>query len=1092
MSPAAIGGAHLRTTSINGTGPINNTKKDGVNGNGTMNANIRMLPHLDDLVNAKPLVDRQSSLRKLLEAGEEAAKHAETYIDFKRLDLALQQYIIAFTIAVEYIPQSPHYPDLRSRSDYTRLYAGLQKRLNTQHGKFEEVKKTIKEDNTRTGVSPSSLLPYNGQSVPGNTNNTAFKPTISDANSNPTNKRIEPRQKPVIQPKPQGLHGNSIQIANGTSSSLPSSSESDLAARFARLRSPNTTAPTQDPRIRTQQITIPDETRIDQKPTNPTSQYKQNGSILRPLGPREMPMSPATLKTEKPILDMDTSVPMMPRMPDAIYSPARSTDVVSTNSQPPLLSRGSSYFNGKREPSSSVAKVSRNRIVVDDATDYFSNSEVSNYTFDHGHPEPETRIDKPSIPNATTITAEQLHGFLKMGSKTLSVLIVDIRSREEFNEGHIMASSIICIEPIALRKDMSAEDLGEGIVLSPESEQRLYDQRHTFDLIVYYDQSSMPINTEHVPGEPLNHLQHFSKIIYDHAYDHRLKRRPMLLVGGLDSWIDLFGPNVLKSEIPGNKSLVKNKKHDHQGLGRVSIARRGLVAKKTPRLRTLSAAEEEKWDQALKQHSDDESPAQDSAMDESYYARTTEDFMRRYPELPSVKQSMAPPSMPRSLPLYDGSKISAPPTRPPPALPRQRSNGIFEQIPYKNHTMTGGNSSAPPAIDPGLCGLRNITGGLCYMNAVVQAIGSSPGIRNMFIKFQYPCIPEVPKKPGEDSPPRLLMTRALRSLLQHMWCGKYDEIVPRMFQQYVHATAVGHEGYIGLDQSRVSGTDHRPDTTFGTARQHDANEFLAWLFDVIMDEQNIHRDKTGLLGDVSTFSPKEKSELPRTQNCREGYERALETLNSPLAKLVCNQKMYEIVCQTCKDTSVTSDMLSPIIYLGVDPNGGPNQNLHSLLRTYCLTEERTELDCDGCGVTHSRTKIQRQLFSSLPDYLVIPFKIAQMAGEVQANRLNVQVSFPLVLDMAEYTWLSQRDGYSDRVLPHQRPPFLYDCYAAVQHSGSTESGHYWSLVRRIDPNNRWTDNWHEFNDSRVIPGKTFADTQSYRTVMVFYRRQGAA
>ncbi|TGO23078.1 hypothetical protein BPAE_0145g00270 [Botrytis paeoniae] len=1093
MSPAAIGGPHLRTTSINGTGPINNTKKDGVNGIGTLNANSRILPHLDDLVNAKPLVDRQSSLRKLLEAGEEAAKHAETYLDFKRLDLALQQYIIAFTIAVEYIPQSPHYPDLRSRSDYTRLYAGLQKRLNTQHNKFEEVKKIIKEDNTRTGVSPSSLLPYNGQPVLGNINKIAFKPTISDVNNNPADKKIEPRQKPVIQPKPQGLHGNSIQPANGISSSLPSSSESDLATRFARLRSPTTTTPTQDPRIRTQQITIPDETKIDQKPINSASQYKQNASILRPLGPREMPMSPATLKTEKPILDMDTSVPMMPRMPDAIYSPARSTDVVSTNSQPPLLSRGSSYFNGKREPSSSVAKVSRNRIVVDDATDYFSNSEVNNYTFDHGRPEPETRIDKPSIPNATTITAEQLHGFLKMGSKTLSVLIVDIRSREEFNEGHIMASSIICIEPIALRKDMSAEDLGEGIVLSPEPEQRLYDQRHTFDLIVYYDQSSMPINTEHVPGEPLNHLQHFSKIIYDHAYDHRLKRRPMLLVGGLDSWIDLFGPNVLKGEMPGNRSLVKNKKHDHQGLGRVSIARRALVAKRaTPRLRTLSAAEEEKWDQALKQHSDDESPAQDSAMDESYYARTTEDFMRRYPELPLVKQSMASPSMPRSLPLYDGSKISAPPTRPPPALPRQRSNGIFEQTPYKNYAMTGGNSSAPPATDPGLCGLRNITGGLCYMNAVVQAIGSSPGIRNMFIKFQYPCVPEVPKKPGEDSPPRLLMTRALRSLLQHMWCGKYDEIVPRMFQQYVHATAVGHEGYIGLDQSRIGDHDHRPDTTFGTARQHDANEFLAWLFDVIMDEQNIHRDKTGLLGDVSTFSPKEKSELPRTQNCREGYERALETLNSPLAKLVCNQKMYEIVCQTCKDTSVTSDMLSPIIYLGVDPNGGLNQNLHSLLRTYCLTEERTGLDCDGCGVTHSRTKIQRQLFSNLPDYLVFPFKVAQMAGEIQGNRLNVQVNFPLVLDMAEYTWLSQRDGYSDRVLPHQRPPFLYDCYAAVQHSGSTESGHYWALVRRIDPNNRWTDNWHEFNDSRVMPGKTFADTQSYRTVMIFYRRQGAA
>jgi ubiquitin C-terminal hydrolase len=44
----------------------------------------------------------------------------------------------------------------------------------------------------------------------------------------------------------------------------------------------------------------------------------------------------------------------------------------------------------------------------------------------------------------------------------------------------------------------------------------------------------------------------------------------------------------------------------------------------------------------------------------------------------------------------------------------------------------------------------------------------------------------------------------------------------------------------------------------------------------------------------------------------------------------------------------------------------------------------------------------------------------------------------------------------------------------------------------VDANNQWTDEWHEFNDSRVIPGKTFADTQDSSSVMVLYRRQGAA
>ncbi|KAI9650642.1 ubiquitin-specific protease doa4 [Ciborinia camelliae] len=1059
MSPASICGPHLRATSINGIGPTNTTKRDGVNDISTLKGDSRVLPHLNDLVNAKPLVDRQSSLRKLLEAGEEAAKQAETWLDFKRPELALREYIIAYTIAVEYIPQSPHYPDLRSKPDYPRLYAGLQKRLNTQHNKFEEVKNLIKEDNERRGIRPSNSPPNNGQPVPGISKINVFEPPASYVYSNPIDGKVddistlrptENRTKPTIQPKPQGLHGKSIQTANSISSSLPVSSENDLVARFARLKSLNNPTPIQDPRIRTQHITIPDEI-IDQRSAVAVAQPKQNASILRPLGPREMPTSPAIfLKIEKPNLGMNTNVPVMPRMPDAIYSPARSADLVSTNSQPPLLSRGSSYLNVRRDSSTPVPKMSRNRIVVDDATDYFSSSEVNNYTFDHhAHPEPETPISKLSIPNATTVTAEQLYNYLKMGSNALSLLLVDIRSREEFDEGHIMSQSIICIEPISLQKEMSAEDLGERIVVSPEPEQKLYDQRHKFDLIVFYDQSSTSKNVEHTPVETLNHLHYFSMIIYDHAYDHRLKRRPMLLSGGLDAWIDLVGSGALQCTIPGNKSMVKIKKSGHHALGRVSIARearRGLVTKRTaPRLRTLSAAEEEKWDMAIKHYAEHEdAPAEEILMDESYYARTAEEFMRRYPELPSVKQSMALPSMPRTLPLYNGSIISAPPTRPPPALPRQRSNGISEKTPYKSYAMTGGNSSAPPRIAPGLCGLRNVTGGSCYMNAACQVISASPGIRNMFIKFQYPCQPEIPAKPGEDGPSKVLMTRVLRSLLQHMWCGKYEEIVPTMFKEYVQSLAIYYGGPLVSEQSTENA--YRPDTTFGTTRQHDVAEFLQWLFSIILEEQNLHRDIPEFGG--RQYNGIEDDKLPRSQSCRQAYEKILEFQNSPLSKLIGHQYVWEV---------------------SIDPANGRKQTLRSLLdREY--DTEKTEARCGECNNTSSLRAPQQ--------------------GGGQAFRVSLQVDFPEVLDMAKYTWLSKDDEFSGRVLPKQKPPFLYDCYGVVLHAGTVAAGHYWTLIRRVDENNQWTNEWHEFNDSVVTAGKTFADTQSKNTVLVLYRRQG--
>lgn len=1108
MSPAAIGGPHLRATSINSTGPINTTRRNWINGVDNSKGESRVLPHLSDLVNAKPLVDRQSSLRKLLEAGEEAAKQAETLLDFKRLDLALQQYIVAFTIAVEYIPQSPHYPDLRTRPDYPRLYAGLQNRLNIQHSRFEEVKRLIKEDNARTGISPSNSFTHNGQPVPRNIDNSAFEPTMRDVYSNAADRQLdtiditkssESRPKPTVQPKPQGLHGKSIQMANRISPTLSISSENDLATRFARLRSSNNPAPIQDPRIRTQQITIPDGITVDRKSTNAVSLPKQNASILRPLGPREMPTSLAIpLTTEKPILGTSTSVPGMPRMPDAIYSPARSADVASTNNQPPLLSRGSSYLNGKTESSNSTPKMNRNRIAADDTMDYFSSSEVNNYTFDHDNPEPETAIDRPSIPNTTTITAEQLYDYLKMGSNTLSLLLVDIRSREEFDEGHIMSQSIICIEPISLGKDMSAEELGDRIVLSPEFEQRLYSQRHIFDLIVYYDQSSTLINTGHPSAELLNNLQYFGTIIYDHAYDRPLKRRPMLLAGGVDSWVDLVGSGALQGAIHGNKSLPKTKKHDHHALGRVSIAReprKTIVTKRTiSRSRTLSATEEEKWDKALKECVEtDDAPAQELAIDESRYARTTEEFMRRYPEISTVKQSMALPSKPRSLPLYDGSMISAPPTRPPPALPRQRSSGISEKTPYKNYAMTGGNSSAPPRVEPGLCGLRNVTGSLCYMNTAIQILSASPAIRNLFIRFQYPCNPAIPKKQHEDSPPRQLMTRALRSLLQHMWCGKYDEIVPRMFQQYVHATAVAYKGNLGANP-RLYASDnaevHTPVTTYGSATQHDCGEFLGFLSDRIMDEQNINRDKSVKDVDFGAYAGVEDHALPRTQNCRQAQQRALECSNSPLGNLICSQTLWENTCDNCGDKYVCSSMFGSSIPLYVYPNLGARQTLDSLLQSFAYQKETAEdAVCDVCNMKGKNKKL---LFSHLPDYLILHLNKVLMGTDRINYSTNIGVDFPEILDMGKYTWLSEKDDYSDQLPAEQKRPFLYDCYAVVQHSGTPKSGHYWALARRIDANNTWTDAWHKFSDHTVEPGIRFADTQSHQTVMLLYRRQGSA
>jgi ubiquitin carboxyl-terminal hydrolase 8 len=113
-------------------------------------------------------------------------------------------------------------------------------------------------------------------------------------------------------------------------------------------------------------------------------------------GPREMPSSGP--------LRVDVNV--MPRVPAPVYSP--STSYGSPGGLPPQRS-------------------SRSMSMVPD-------------------------VVKPKLPLTTdvSLTAETLFAYLKAGG--ISVLLLDIRPREEFNQGHIFSRSTVCIEPITLRE----------------------------------------------------------------------------------------------------------------------------------------------------------------------------------------------------------------------------------------------------------------------------------------------------------------------------------------------------------------------------------------------------------------------------------------------------------------------------------------------------------------------------------------------------------------------------------------------------------------------------------------------------------------
>ena len=102
---------------------------------------------------------------------------------------------------------------------------------------------------------------------------------------------------------------------------------------------------------------------------------------------------------------------------------------------------------------------------------------------------------------------------------------------------------------------MSGDQLEESFMISPSaSEHGLFAQRHTFDLVVYYDQSTLSNDflTQNTDNEKHVHLQRLHQALCEFSFQKPLQRPPVLLKGGLDAWIADFGPSSLVSASQGS------------------------------------------------------------------------------------------------------------------------------------------------------------------------------------------------------------------------------------------------------------------------------------------------------------------------------------------------------------------------------------------------------------------------------------------------------------------------------------------------------------------------------------------------------------
>ena len=150
---------------------------------------------------------------------------------------------------------------------------------------------------------------------------------------------------------------------------------------------------------------------------------------------------------------------------------------------------------------------------------------------------------------------------------------------------------------------MSAEQLLESLILSPDAEQEMFDNRQLFDLVVYYD---VDMQSDKYLSDPTSDremkLKYLHEALHDFNQEKPLREPPMLLIGGISAWVDLVGQQALAT----SNTLAKAKAG--RPISRRPMATSGGSQLRLPKRRVqdfapLNQDEEQAWPTQARQES---------------------------------------------------------------------------------------------------------------------------------------------------------------------------------------------------------------------------------------------------------------------------------------------------------------------------------------------------------------------------------------------------------------------------------------------------------------------------------------------------------
>lgn len=647
---------------------------------------------------------------------------------------------------------------------------------------------------------------------------------------------------------------------------------------------------------------------------------------------------------------------------------------------------------------------------------------------------------RPLLPKSITIDAQKLLSYLR-DEPSLSILFLDVRPRSEFEVSHIDGEHVVNIDPIVCRPNLNSQDIEDSFAVGPERELSLFEKRHEFDLLVVYDWSSKSL----LPAEAdsRNHhpqaLQNLQSALWERmGWRKPLLRAPVLLIGGMDTWLQLKGPvrasqqgvardspsSTLKPLLVQHTETtpidVSAKKKNR---GTSVVQAMGSVYPRSVHEYIFSEASARRQSMAMLPQPTTEQSTADQSINSSAHALQSRTVLSRQ----GPSQSFVGPYLQNTQLPDKPRRVGAAPV-------------------YLRQPSVGSQGSRLGQTSIGKTGLKNL-GNSCFMNAVLQCLAACFPLARYFTSGQW------------------------RSDVNGQNPLGYQGNVAKEFAKVLRELSSDDNSVIAPTELRNELGKTRPE--FANGDQQDAQELLNFILDALHEDLNAHALKPRLreLTEEEEFY---RETLDDSFVSETEWKRHTHRNMSIIVKLFQGQLQSRLKCMTCGHTSTTYNAFSSLS-LPIPSTRSP-VTLEDCVNEFVRAEGMSGDDswlCPKCKVRRNASK--KLSISKLPDVLVVHFKRFESKGPWR-DKLNSNISFPLNgLDMTNYLDANLQGPAAMKS--------VYDIFGIVYHRGSMEGGHYTAMV---NPDAARTNDWTLFDDSRVAPNTEIDGRASY---LLFYSKR---